>query len=137
MNFPTEQGREAYELGVRLGAAGTVLIGKTGGALASALARCVGCGAALAGGEVLFHDGSCADCGAWLAGYYNIPATVFVRQTEDGAELLVTDGRGRALSPGPAEASASCAGTWDLLTGADSGWAAARAVPAFSEGGFL
>ena len=43
----TELGRELYELGLRLGGLGTVLIGSGGGSLARALARTAGCGAAL------------------------------------------------------------------------------------------
>ncbi len=38
----TQLGRELYELGLRLGGLGTVLIGSGGGSLAKALARCTG-----------------------------------------------------------------------------------------------
>lgn len=128
MIFRTEQGREAYELGLRLGALGPVAIGTAGGSLALALARCVGCGVALAGGEARFHDGSCAACGVWLTRYYGMPGAVFVRQEGSEVSLLVTDGQGKAFSPDPAEVTAPCTGGWDLLTGADSGWAARRAA---------
>lgn len=128
MNFRTKQGREAYELGLRLGVLGPVAIGAAGGALALALARCVGCGIALAGGEARFHDGSCAACGVWLTKYYGLPAAVFVRQESGTATLLVTDGQGRPFSPAPGEVTAPCTGDWDLLAGADMGWAARRAV---------
>lgn len=128
MNFRTKQGREAYGLGLRLGVLGPVAIGAAGGALALALARCVGCGAALAGAEVRFHDGSCAACGVWLAGYYGMPSAVFVRQEGGRVSLMVTDGQGRAFSPGSGEVTAPCTGEWDLLTGADCGWAARRAA---------
>lgn len=128
MMLRTKQGREAYELGLRLGVLGPVAIGAVGGALALALARCVGCGVALAGGEARFHDGSCAACGVWLAKYYGMPAAVFVRQEGGTATLLVTDEQGRAFSPKPGEVTAPCTGAWDLLTGADCGWAARRAV---------
>ena len=123
-----EQGRELYELGLRLGALGQVAIGATGGDLAPALARCVGCGVALAGGEANFHDGSCAACGVWLAGYYAMPAAVFLRQQGGEVSVRVTDGRGNTLSPKAAEWVGPCTGRWDLLTGADSGWAARRAA---------
>lgn len=123
----TELGRELYELGLRLGGLGTVLIGSGGGSLARALARTAGCGAALAGGEVRFHDGGCAACGAWLAEYYGIPAALFIRQ--QGAEVAwsLLDGRGSPMSPPePAGPAPACAGEWDLLAGADCAWAARR-----------
>lgn len=124
----TQLGRELYELGLRLGGLGTVLIGGGGGSLARALARTAGCGAALAGGEVRFHDGTCAACGAWLAEYYGLPAALFVRQ--EGAEVSwsLLDGRGRPFTPAGAEGPApACTGEWDLLAGADCAWAAHRA----------
>lgn len=123
----TQLGREFYELGLRLGGLGTVLIGSGSGSLARALARTAGCGAALAGGEVKFHDGGCAACGAWLAEYYEIPAALFIRQ--QGAEVTWTllDGRGNSLSPAdPGGPAPACAGEWDLLAGADCAWAARR-----------
>ena len=87
MKNGAELGRELYELGLRLGGLGTVGIGSGGGAVARMLARLVGCGAALAGGEVKFYDGSCAACGAWLGRYYSLPMSVFVRQEGDRAEV--------------------------------------------------
>lgn len=124
----TQLGRELYELGLRLGGLGTVLIGSGGGSLARALARAAGCGAALAGGEVKFHDGTCAACGAWLAEYYGFPASLFVRQEGGAVEWFLLDGLGRPFAPGPAEGPApACAGEWDLLAGADCAWAANRA----------
>ena len=57
MEHRVRLGRRMYELGLRLGALGAVAIGSAGGSLARALARAAGCGAALAGGEVRFHDG--------------------------------------------------------------------------------
>ena len=124
----TQLGREFFELGLGLGRLGTVLIGSGGGSLARALARAAGCGAALAGGEVKFHDGGCAACGAWLARYYQYPAALFVRQDGARVERFLTDGRGRPLTPpdGAGE-EAPCAGEWDLLAGADCAWAASRA----------
>ena len=115
----TQLGREFFELGLGLGRLGTVLIGSGGGSLARALARAAGCGAALAGGEVKFHDGGCAACGAWLARYYQYPAALFVRQDGARVERFLTDGRGRPLTPpdGAGE-EAPCAGEWDLLAGA-------------------
>ena len=124
----TQLGREFYELGLRLGGLGTVLIGSGGGPLAKALARTAGCGAALAGGEVKFHDGGCAACGAWLAGYYEFPAALFVRQEGAEVEWCLLDGQGKPFTPiertGPEPAGT---GEWDLLAGADGAWAARRA----------
>lgn len=127
MEERTGQGRKMYELGLRLGVLGTVAIGSAGGSLARALARCVGCGAALAGGEARFHDGGCAACGVWLAKYYGMAAAVFLRQDGGEVDIRVTDGRGAPFSPPPAAVTAPCTGTWDVLTGADCGWAARRA----------
>lgn len=124
----TQLGREFYELGLRLGGLGTVLIGSGGGSLAQALARTAGCGAALAGGEVKFHDGGCAACGAWLAGYYELPASLFVRQEGAEVEWYLLNEQGKRFTPtdkkGPAPA---CTGQWDFLAGADGAWAAHRA----------
>ncbi len=124
-----QRGRDMYELGLRLGALGTVTIGSGGGALARALARAAGCGAALAGAEVKFHDGGCAGCGAWLGRYYGFAASLFVRQRGGEAALWVLDSRGQPLEP-PAAAGpvAPCTGEWDLLAGADCAWAANRAA---------
>ncbi len=124
----TQLGQEFYELGLRLGGLGTVLIGSGGGSLAQALARAAGCGAALAGGEVKFHDGGCTACGAWLAGYYGFPVSLFVRQEGAEVEWYLLDGQGKRFTPverkGPVPAST---GEWDLLAGADGAWAAHRA----------
>lgn len=120
-------GQELYELGLRLGNLGAVAVGSGGGPLARALARLVGCGAALAGGDVKFHDGDCAACGAWVGRYYDLPAALFIRQAGDGVELYLSDGQGRSFhrrldGGGPA----SAVGEWDLLAGADCAWAACR-----------
>lgn len=147
-------GQELYGLGLEQGGLGTVLIGSAGGSLARALARCAGCGAALAGGEVRFHDGSCAACGVWLAECYGIPAALFVRQ--EGGQAAWSLWNGREYRTFPAEAAVRkggenmgktpqaeqeysftqiaarhsapvCTGEWDLLAGADCAWAARRA----------
>ena len=132
----TQLGREFFELGLGLGRLGTVLIGSGGGSLARALARAAGCGAALAGGEVKFHDGGCAACGTWLARYYQYPAALFVRQDGARVERFLTDGRGRPLTPpdGAGE-EAPCAGEWDMLAGADCAWAACRVGERRTPGG--
>ena len=129
----TQLGREFFELGLGLGRLGTVLIGSGGGSLARALARAAGCGAALAGGEVKFHDGGCAACGTWLARYYQYPAALFVRQDGARVERFLTDGRGRPLTPpdGAGE-EAPCAGEWDLLAGAGRGTAWAQGPAALT-----
>lgn len=128
MNVRIERGRELYELGLRLGVLGPVAIGAVGGTLAVALSRCVGCGVALAGGEARFHDGSCAACGVWLTKYYRLPAAVFLRQEGNRLFVRVTDGDGALFSPPASPVTAPCTGSWDLITGADSGWAARRAA---------
>lgn len=129
-----ELGQELYELGLRLGRLGAVAVGSGGGPLARALARIAGGGAALSGGEVKFHDGDCAGCGAWVGRYYNLPAALFIRQEGDGVDIYLSDGEGRSFhrrldGGGPA----SAVGEWDLLAGADCAWAAARAG-SFREG---
>lgn len=124
------QGRGMFELGARLGQLGTVAIGDRGGPLAKALARAAGCGAALAGAEVRFHDGSCAACGVWLAGYYGFPAALFLRQMGEKVSLYVMDGAGQPirLEELPLPAAGEAAGQWDLLVGADQAWASARSA---------
>lgn len=123
----TQLGREFYELGLRLGPLGTVVIGSGGGSMARALARTAGCGAALAGGEVRFHDGACAACGVWLARYYGFPAALFIRQEGGEVETFLTDGTGqRLIPPELPESGPANTGEWDLLAGADCAWAAHR-----------
>ncbi|HIT01730.1 MAG TPA: hypothetical protein IAC21_02765 [Candidatus Enterenecus merdae] len=128
MEDPIRQGRRMYELGRRLGALGAVAIGSAGGPLAQALARTAGVGAALAGGEVRFHDGRCAACAAWLARYYRLPASLFLRQQGREVTVWVLDGQGRLFEP-PALPTATPAwtGEWDLLVGVEQAWAAHRA----------
>ena len=127
MEKRTRIGQELYELGQRLGTLGAVAIGSGGGPLAQTLARAAGCGVSLAGGEVRFHDGGCAACGAWVGRYYNLPAALFIRQEEDAVEIYLTDSEGRSfhrrLDPGD---PGTAVGVWDLLTGADCAWAANR-----------
>lgn len=124
----TQLGREYYELGLRLGRLGTVLIGSGGGSLARALARSAGCGVALAGGEAKFHDGGCAACGVWLAGYYELPVSLFIRQEGGTVERFLLDGQGNPFTSVDMEGpEPACTGEWDLLAGADCAWAASRA----------
>ena len=120
-------GQELYELGLRLGTLGAVAIGSGGGPLAKTLARAAGCGVSLAGGEARFHDGGCAASGAWVGRYYDLPATLFIRQDGDEVEIYLTDADGRRFqrrldSGGPDAA----VGAWDLLAGVDCAWAANR-----------
>lgn len=124
----TQLGREFYELGLRLGERGTVAIGSGGGPLARTLARAVGCGVALAGGEAKFHDGGCAACGAWLAGYYDFSASVFVRQEGAEVSLFLSGEQEKHFTPAAAQGlGAACTGEWDFLAGSDCAWAANRA----------
>lgn len=128
MSNKIHQGMELFQLGVHLGGLGTVAIGCAGGELAKTLARAAGCGVALAGGEVRFHDGTCAACGRWLGAYYGLPATLFVRQEGGKAQVYALDGQGRPLTGDgviPAEEE-RLTGQWDLLAGADQAWAANR-----------
>lgn len=126
MEARIQQGRELYELGRKLGTLGSVAIGSVGGTLAQTLARCAGCGVVLAGGEAQFHDGSCAACGVWLTKYYGMAAGLFLRQEGRRIAVHLTDGRGNPFSPPSRVMTAPCTGNWDLITGADSGWAARR-----------
>lgn len=131
------QGRELLELGARLARLGTLTIGSAGGEGAGLLARTAGCGAALAGGEVRFHDGTCAACGVWLAGYYGFGAALFLRQRGKEVRLFLHDGAGEVLKRGPLPAAGGTgtAGSWDLLAGADCAWAANRAGDRLVRGG--
>ena len=122
-------GRRFYELGLRLGQLGAVAIGSAGGPLALALARIAGGAAALAGGEVRFHDGGCAACAAWLGRYYALPASLFLRQSGGALAFWVLDGRGRLFDPPDrSPIPPRWAGEWDMLVGADQAWAAARSA---------
>lgn len=135
MDDRIQQGRQLFALGLRLGALGAVAIGSDGGPLARALARTAGCGAALAGGEVRFHDGRCAACAAWLARYYHLPASLFLRQQGSLLTLWVMDGKGRLFDPPPlAGPPAPCTGEWDLLVGVEQAWAFARAREVHCQG---
>ncbi len=131
------QGRELFELGARLARSGTVAIGSAGGERAKLLARAAGCGAALAGGEVRFHDGTCAACGVWLAEYYGFGAALFVRQEGEEVRIYLHDGAGKVINAAslPAAGEAGTAGSWDLLAGADCAWAANRAGDRLTRGG--
>ena len=128
MEHRAEQGRELYELGRRLGALGSVVIGCAGGRLAQALARSAGCGAALSGGEVYFHDGDCAACGTWIVKYYGLSSSLFVRQQGSRATVYVLDREGRTFSPEEPVSVVPCTGRWDYLSGVNGGWAARRAA---------
>jgi len=123
----TASGRAAMELGSRLGRLGTLTVGAGQGGLAWMLARCAGCGAALAGADVLFHDGSTPACGAWLARRYRFPAALYFLEAEGGAAAWLCDGRGKPLGEDrlpPCTDWAGVSGSWDRLCGADSAYAA-------------
>ena len=125
-----EQGSRAYQRGLALGLLGTVGVAAAGGALAQALARCVGAGAALAGAQVCLHDGQCAGCARCMGTYYRWGASVFVRQEGAQTSWWITDGAGKALEPSPApgDGAAGCTGEWVYLNGAERAWAAARSA---------
>ena len=127
MEARAKQGQELYELGLKLGVLGPIAIGAAGGTLAQALARCLGCGVVLTGGAAQFHDGTCAACGVWLTKYYGMAAGVFLRQEGRIVSVSLSDGQGQPFIPSSRGVASSCTGQWDLLTGADGGWAARRA----------
>lgn len=130
-------GRAAFELGQSLGSLGVLAIGAEGGGLAMTLARTVGCGAALAGADALFHDGTTPAAGAWLAEHYHLPAAVYFLEEGERAALYLHDGRGNALEedilPPPA-CRVGPAGSWDRLVGTDGSFAACRTKEAHAPG---
>lgn len=122
-------GARALELGKRLGGLGVLAVGAGGGELAWMLARCAGCGAALAGADVLFHDGTTPAAGAWLAGHYELRTSLFFLEEDGRAGVWLHDGEGRPMGREdlpPAADWAGPVGTWDRLTGTDSSHAAHR-----------
>lgn len=119
-------GAAAFELGARLGSMGTFALGADGGELSRMLARCAGSGGALAGADVLFHDGSTPACGVWLSRHYDLPAALFFLE-EQGRVSLWLNGGGRKLEweqlPPPGRWPGTV-GRWDQLVGADESFAA-------------
>lgn len=108
-------------LGRRLGKCGAAGIGGAGfqGLL---LARAFGCGAAAQGAAVVLHDGVLPEQAAWLAGYYQWPVSLFA----DGeGQVYLFDAHGDTLTVIPPDGG-SGEGSWDLLAGTASAWAAAR-----------
>lgn len=121
----TTSGQAVMELGARLGRLGRLAVGACGGGLAWMLARCAGCGAALAGADVLFHDGSTPACGAFLARRYHINAAFFLEE-DACASVWLCDEQGRPLTDDrlpPGTDWAGVSGSWDRLCGADSAYA--------------
>ena len=130
-------GRAAFELGQRLGGLGVLTIGADEGGLALMLARTVGCGAALAGADVLFHDGTTPAAGVWLAGHYRLPAAAYLLGEGERAALYLHDGEGNALAEEdlpPAVCRVGPAGSWDHLVGTDGSFAAHRTKGARTDG---
>lgn len=119
-------GAAAFELGARLGSVGTFALGADGGDLSRMLARCAGSGGALAGADVLFHDGTTPACGAWLSRHYDLPASLFFLE-EQGRVSLWLKGKGREAGwerlPPPGRWPGTV-GRWDQLVGADESFAA-------------
>lgn len=87
-------------IGGVLGAEGKVGLGYGGGECARMLSRCAGSGISAAGGEALVHDGSCPSAGAWAAGRYAMPVSLFVQQEGERIFLHFFDSRGLSLSLG-------------------------------------
>lgn len=122
-------GPAAFALGARLAGLGVVTVGAQGGGLGWMLARCVGCGAAMAGADVLFHDGTTPAAGAWLARHYELPAAAYFLVERGQAEVFLHDGQGRALEEGQLPRSSGRVGpvgTWDQLVGTDGSYASHR-----------
>lgn len=124
-------GRAAFELGQRLGRLGVLAIGCDGDGPARVLARTVGCGAALAGADVLFHDGTTPAAGVWVGKRYRLPAAVYLLGDGERAALYLHDGGGVPLAeetlPVPA-CQVGPVGNWDQLVGTDCSFAARRAA---------
>lgn len=80
-------GEAMLALGALLGEKGKVGLGWAGGNGAGMLGRALGCGVASAGGTALISDAACASAAAWLGRYDRLPATLFIQQDGDTAEL--------------------------------------------------
>lgn len=133
----TTSGQTAMELGSRLGRLGVLAVGASGRGLGWMLARCAGCGAALSGSDVLFHDGSTPACGAWLARRYRLSASLFFQDEGECAGVYLCSGQGRAIPQDalpPACDWAGASGTWDKLCGSDEAYAARVAGERRAEG---
>lgn len=87
-------------LGSILGTRGKVGVGWAGGEGAGLLARSCACGVSAAGGSPLLTDAPCASAGAWLGRYYELPATLFVTQDGDAAEVRLFGADGLAFQRG-------------------------------------
>ena len=121
-------GRTAFELGAQLGAMGVLALGAEG-SLSWMLARAAGCGASLAGADVLFHDGTTPASGAWLAHHYGLPASLYFMEENGRSAVWLHDGQGQRIDRSKLPQSADWAGpvgTWDRLAGVDSSYAAHR-----------
>jgi len=84
-------------LGALLGEKGRVGIGWAGGEAAGMLGRAAGCGVAAAGGQALVSDAACPSAAGWLGRYYRLPASLFVQQDGDRAQLRLTGPEGLPL----------------------------------------
>lgn len=85
-------------LGTLLGSEGRVALGWTGGEAAALLGRAAACGVTAAGGEAVLCDAPCVSAGAWLGRYYGFPATLFVHQDGDTAEVRLFGEKGLPLA---------------------------------------
>lgn len=119
-----------------LGAEGKVGLGYGGGECARMLARSAGSGISAAGGEALIHDGGCPSAGAWMAGQYTLPISLFIQQTGEQIFLYFFDNRGFSLSRSRQRrlagtirrgelrrAPASEVGSWEYLKGISTAYA--------------
>lgn len=130
-------GMAAFELGAQLGALGVLALGADGGSLSWMLARSAGCGAALAGADVLFHDGTTPASGAWLAYHYELPAALYFLEENGRASVWLHDGQGQPMDRARLPRAASWTGpvgTWDRLAGTDDSFAAHRAGSVRADG---
>lgn len=120
-------GGAAFELGARLGGEGVFALGADGGEVSRMLARCAGCGGALAGADILFHDGTTPAVGAWLGRHYALPATLFFLEERGRVSLWLRDGSGKRVeadSLPPAGRWPGTVGKWSSLPGTDESFAA-------------
>jgi len=87
-------------LGSLLGEGGAVGVGWSDSAAAGLLGRSLSCGVAAAGGSALVHDAPCPSAAAWLGRHAGLPASVFVWQDGDRAQVRLTGPDGLPLSRG-------------------------------------
>ena len=84
-------------LGQLLGAEGGCGLGHGGGAGVGTLALATESGITALGGDVYLHDGSTPAVAGWIAGAYQLPVSLYLRQTGDQIALCLFGSDGLAL----------------------------------------